>query len=253
MRAAVHSGHFHADEVFAVAVLRMIHPDLEIVRTRVPETYNLMDFRLDVGQKYDPKTGDFDHHQTEGAGVRENGIPYATVGLVWKHFGDKLVDNGAAFRYVDEKLIQPIDAGDNGMTTYEVTHSEPFKISDIIELYNPDWQSEEDSNEQFEKAVEFAVDIINRVIERANGIGKADAYVEKAVEDCDGDIIILDRNDTSVFTGKIRSLVFPDCFFSPFKNVSIFTLPGLISVSMKGPMGAKVSKPFALMNWISFL
>ncbi len=65
-------------------------------------------------------------------------------------------------------------------------------------------------------------------------------------------VIIFDRNETIVLTGKIRSLVFPDCFFSPFKNVSIFTLQGLISVSMKGPMGAKESKPFALVNCTSF-
>ena len=34
MIAATHDGRFHADEIFALAVLNLIFPDLELVRSR---------------------------------------------------------------------------------------------------------------------------------------------------------------------------------------------------------------------------
>ena len=52
-RAATHSGGFHADDVFALAVLRIVHPDLEIVRTRDPEVLAAADYRVDVGGRDD--------------------------------------------------------------------------------------------------------------------------------------------------------------------------------------------------------
>ena len=34
MKASTHDGRFHADEIFALAVLNIVFPDLEIVRSR---------------------------------------------------------------------------------------------------------------------------------------------------------------------------------------------------------------------------
>src|SRR3712207_7557428 len=58
-----HPGNFHADDVFAVAVLQLVHGELEVVRTRDPELHAAADVRIDVGGRHDPATGDFDHHQ----------------------------------------------------------------------------------------------------------------------------------------------------------------------------------------------
>ena len=87
MRVATHPGTFHADDVFAVAVLSLVHDDLEIVRTRDDARVAAADVRVDLGGRSDPSTGDFDHHQRGGAGERENGIWYASFGLVWREFG----------------------------------------------------------------------------------------------------------------------------------------------------------------------
>jgi uncharacterized UPF0160 family protein len=39
MKASTHDGRFHADEIFALAVLKLIYPDLEIVRSRDENVY----------------------------------------------------------------------------------------------------------------------------------------------------------------------------------------------------------------------
>jgi len=132
MIIATHNGPFHADDVFGVAILQLIHPNATIVRTRDPDELAKADIRLDVGKKYDPETGDFDHHQQEGAGARKNGIPYASSGLIWKHYGMQLVESQEAFDHIDEKIIQPMDASDIGVDTYEVKSVGPYTVSAII-------------------------------------------------------------------------------------------------------------------------
>src|SRR4051795_4982893 len=84
MKVATHSGSFHADDVFALATLGLLGDPLEVVRTRDPKVMAACDARIDVGFRSDPATGDFDHHQREGAGARPNGIRYASFGLVWR-------------------------------------------------------------------------------------------------------------------------------------------------------------------------
>ena len=63
MIASTHDGRFHADEIFALAVLNLIFPDLEIVRSRDENVYKNADIIVDVGHVYDPDNLIFDHHQ----------------------------------------------------------------------------------------------------------------------------------------------------------------------------------------------
>ncbi|MGL4369840.1 MAG: MYG1 family protein, partial [Spirochaetota bacterium] len=111
---AVHDGTFHADDVFAVAILYLLKSDLEIVRTRDEEMLSRADMRIDVGGKHSIATGDFDHHMPKGCGSRKNGIPYAACGLIWKHFGTLLCPSETAWDHIDRQLIQAIDAVDSG-------------------------------------------------------------------------------------------------------------------------------------------
>ena len=64
-----HAGKFHADDVFATALLQIIRPDIRITRGFVvPDDFD--------GIVYDIGFGMFDHHQ-EPREYRANGIPYA--------------------------------------------------------------------------------------------------------------------------------------------------------------------------------
>jgi len=190
-KVATHSGSFHADDVFAMAILRLCFDDVKVIRTRDPDEFNAADMRVDVGMKYDPKTHDYDHHQPEGAGERYD-VPYAAAGLVWKHFGRDLTENDDAFEYVEQKIIMPIDAADNGVSTFEVTSIAPFTIQDAIKVLNPGWTDTRGVDTLFDEAVGIATMILKKTIERANGLVKADKLVREAIKNSPKDYVILE-------------------------------------------------------------
>lgn len=194
VRVATHDGQFHADEVFAVAILRMVYDEVDVVRTREADIYSKADMRVDVGLKNSPETDDYDHHQMGGAGKRGNGIPYASAGLVWRHFGMKLVDSEDAFRLIDDMLMAPLDAGDNGVSTYEAKTVNPFLLSDVIEAYNPLWNEDRDSDIAFEEAVNLAMSLMTRIIRKAHSIVAAGRIVDSAERFEGGRIIVLEES-----------------------------------------------------------
>jgi uncharacterized UPF0160 family protein len=118
-----HSGGFHADELLSSVILTRLFPQAQIVRSRDPQWITPADDRIiyDVGGAYDAQTAIFDHHQ-RGAPVREDGQPFSSFGLIWKHFGRDylaaldipavhLETVHAAF---DKGFVLPIDLLDNG-------------------------------------------------------------------------------------------------------------------------------------------
>lgn len=118
-----HSGGFHADELLSSAVLTRLFPNAEIVRSRAPEWITPGANRIiyDVGGAYDAEAGIFDHHQ-RGAPLRDDGQPFSSFGLIWKHFGhDYLAAIGLPDAHIqpvyaglDESFVLPIDLLDNG-------------------------------------------------------------------------------------------------------------------------------------------
>ncbi|MEN9626040.1 MAG: hypothetical protein RL557_368 [archaeon] len=179
---ATHHGVFHTDELVACAVLRMIFSKIRIIRTRDPSIFVKTDLRVDVGRKYDPATNDYDHHQESFLLKRENGIPYASAGLIWKHFGRKLVNSQKAFEHIDKKIMQPIDALDNGMQIYEKKIAEPYTLQKIIDIFNPPWKEKKrDPNKAFEDALKIIIVILKKEIAIANSLDEAEQKIEKAV------------------------------------------------------------------------
>ena len=73
-----HNGIFHADEVVACAILCLINSNssVQILRSRDYEMLKYCDLCVDIGG------GIFDHHQAGFNKTRENGIKYASAGLV---------------------------------------------------------------------------------------------------------------------------------------------------------------------------
>lgn len=179
MIIATHNGPFHADDVFAIAILKLIYPDAEVIRTRDETLLTQADMRVDVGVKYDPSTNDFDHHQ--GAPLRENGIPYASAGLVWKHYGEQLIDKELLDR-IDKRLFQGMDATDNGVAFPLLNDSiEPYTMSSMVDAFNPQW-NENQAQDHFSQAVELAQRIIKREIIRVQSHQAADNIVREALQ-----------------------------------------------------------------------
>lgn len=196
-RIVTHDGGFHADDAFAVASL-LLHTggNAEVVRTRDPQVIAAGDFVADVGGEYDVARNRFDHHQPGGAGVRTNGIPYAAFGLVWKKFGAALSGSPEIAARIDLKLVQPIDAADNGIQlgTYEGAPAFPYVIQNAVFAFEPSWNEKDRSLDMgFTEAREFAQRILEREIIHAHDAALGEERVRAAYEAAeDKRIIVLD-------------------------------------------------------------
>ncbi len=138
LTAVTHNGKFHADEVFATAVLRHIYPDLIVRRSRDPEVIESGDFVYDVGGVYDHEARRYDHHQN-GALKRQDGLTRSAFGLIWLHYGKEYCEGDeGVWNLIDKRLVRGIDAGDNGESRVVQDPRAPeFDISQVIELLNP--------------------------------------------------------------------------------------------------------------------
>jgi len=200
MRVATHPGTFHADDVFAVAALELVHGPLEVVRTRDAEVQAACDLRVDVGHRSDPETGDFDHHQRGGAGERPNGIRYASFGLVWRAYGERLAGSAEAAAAIDERLVQGVDANDTGQTISQplVDNVRPMTVSGVVAAMNPHWDEELEPAEEdarFVQAVALARGILEREIASSASFARAQRLVREAIRRADDPRIIeLERN-----------------------------------------------------------
>lgn len=201
-RIVTHSGSFHTDEIFAVAALKLYLKDepVEIVRSRDPEVIATGDYVLDVGGEDDPAADRFDHHQTGGAGQRDNGIPYACFGLIWKEYGEQVCDGDAEVaQMVDAKLVQPIDAPDNGVSLTGPSEYDgvyPYFIQSAVNIFKPTWrESSADIDATFDRLVSVATTLLQREIRVAADKIAGGRLVEEAYQASeDKQVIRLDKD-----------------------------------------------------------
>ena len=169
-----HGGKFHADDVFSTALLRILRPDIQITRGfTVPDNFD--------GIVFDIGGGMFDHH-SEPRETRPNGVPYAAFGLLWRVLGPGLVGEHQA-RLLDENFVQPLDLNDNT--------GEQNSLADAIGSFNPVWDSGDDPDACFWKAVPFAKAVLENEIAAANAVNRADAAVQRAYKNAKDGIVVL--------------------------------------------------------------
>ncbi len=188
-KMVTHSGSFHADDIFACATLSLYlkkkRIPFSVTRTRDEALIETADYVFDVGGIYDPEKNHFDHHQMGGAGKRENDIPYAAFGLVWKKFGPLLCENQTIVDDIDRRLVQGIDAIDNGIS---ISESLPCGVYDyglygIISAHQNTWKEALDDKKQYEsfmKLVSFFEGVLAREIEKT----KHHLEMLDIIEDC---------------------------------------------------------------------
>jgi uncharacterized UPF0160 family protein len=221
-----HSGKFHADDVWAVAVLNIVFPGCELVRTRDQKRIETADFAVDVGGVWEPKAGRFDHHQKGFSGARQSGVVYASAGLVWKEHGARCVTllaqahaghalaprDAQDFAYaIDSDLVQYLDMSDTG-----AARNAPgsYGLSAVISGFNPNWIDEERAGSvaamdevrlrQFRRAMEFITDVlVNQVKYRVGSMLAAD-QVRHAERLEDGRLLLL-KNGALPWTSIVRN------------------------------------------------
>lgn len=185
-----HSGEFHADDVFAVAILSFLK-EIKLTRTRDIGASNDDTIIVDVGGRYDGKRY-FDHHQGLKE-KRDNGSSYASAGLIWMHYGKEILEKNnlqcknEVFEVVDE-LMSKIDADDNGETETE------SEISKLIAEFNPNIIEELSSYDScFIEAVMFARKIIENKIKTAENKNREYEEIKKEMEITKGNTVFLKK------------------------------------------------------------
>ena len=191
-----HSGSFHPDDVFAVATLQLVlrDQDVHIVRSRDESVISTCEWIVDVGGVYDPEVQRFDHHQP-GAPVRENGIPYAAFGLIWQHVGTKLCGSVEVAAKLEEQLVQPIDAGDNGINLYTINEYKvkPYELYQVVHLFAPPWGTGGSKDEAFLKAVGWAQGLLEQAINQQRAFVAMEEIVEHTYQtSSDKQILVFD-------------------------------------------------------------
>ncbi len=172
--ALTHNGRFHTDDVFSAALLKILNPAISIMRMpAVPPNFK--------GLVFDLSDGEYDHHSTN-LKYRENGVPYASLGLLWKKFGPSLVGEDAA-RTFDESFIQPLDTQDN--------YGGNNMLCRAITQANPKWDSSDDPDECFFKAVDIAIFILQNEIESMKSTEHAAQIVREALAEQRNGIVTL--------------------------------------------------------------
>lgn len=163
-----HNGKFHPDDVLACAILCALYSNMSIwiLRTRDSEMFAQCDICVDIGG------GKFDHHQSGFNQSRENGIQYASAGLVWKAYGKELIhlllkkyfpeancDTDSIFEAFDASCIALVDCEDNGIKIE--THCFSF-----ISSFLPLWFSK-DFDEQFHQVLLTTIAVLEQLLKTA--------------------------------------------------------------------------------------
>jgi uncharacterized UPF0160 family protein len=225
MDIVTHSGKFHADDAWAVAVLHILFPERDIVRTRDPATIEAAAFAVDVGGIWEPSSGRFDHHQKGFSGARSSGVPYASAGLVWREYGTQCVsalaaahaghqlseDKAREIAYgIDGDIVQYLDLSDVG-----AAKNAPggYGLSAVISGFNPNWLDEQRLGyggetdayrlSQFRRAMAFLTDVMINAVKYRVGAMLAVEQVRQSEVIEDGKVLLL-KNGALPWTQVVR-------------------------------------------------
>lgn len=192
---SVHSGTFHSDDVFCGALARLINPDCEIHRVRS------VDFETNIENGIiaaDIGFGPFDHHQKDTP-YRDDGIKHCGASRMWLeyaytaiHKADESVSDADclfAARKIYDGVLKTIAALDNGDPDFPTVS---FSIVEAVEGFRPTWNSDEDSDTCYLKAVDFMKQILINEIRRGVAESRAGLNVAACMEQSSDQILVLD-------------------------------------------------------------
>ncbi|MCF2447723.1 MYG1 family protein [Dyadobacter sp. CY345] len=177
-KVITHDTAFHADEVMAVALLRHAGFQFKVIRSRNPTLLadSLADPEvvvLDVGGIYDPLMLNFDHHQDASM--------MSAAGLIYDHFKNSICPKEAQPFFGN--FIASIDAIDtNRDNIFAVWNTLPMgfrNTSSIIGGFNREINDPAIQDEQFQKAVDFTMEIIKNEVHKAVKKAKSEADYSK--------------------------------------------------------------------------
>ncbi len=180
-KVITHDTTFHADDVFAVAMLGMVNPNFELIRTRDSEILaagmaDPLAVVLDVGGVYNPQMLNFDHHQDVEL--------MSAAGLIFEHFKSDICPEEAQPFFAE--FVRAIDLIDtnrgNIYATWDLLPTGFRNVSSIIGGFNRDVTDAQSQFNRFGQALVFACVIIGNEIFAAQAKATFEAeYAQREV------------------------------------------------------------------------
>lgn len=161
-----HDGIFHTDEVLAVALIqyacKALGKKFEVVRSRDFSTLSNCSLRVDVGGKYSPETGDFDHHH-------DKSLPSA-FGLVYQDLMLMCPLNDMSEPFFAE-FVTGVSIMDTNPTSVTLPEQPVRNLSQIVSGFN---NLKKNQDVQFSLAVSVAALILENEFRSAQEKGQAE-------------------------------------------------------------------------------
>ena len=175
-----HDGVFHADEVFATALIKLAAKSnnnnenkIEVIRTRNPKMLQ-EHLELENSIVIDVGNSEFDHHQElKYNTINGEEVPMSSFGLVHKKF----LELGLIMFDKDlQSLVVEVDKADNGVA--------PSTVSTLIRTFTPNWNDKSDTamDDAFKKAVKFAKGILKNMLEKTNSSLLAEEIIKDEIQ-----------------------------------------------------------------------
>lgn len=216
--AATHSGSFHADDVFAFAILKAAkNGAVQLTRSRDAAVWDAAQVVFDVGNVYDPSRGRYDHHMRDKP-LRDSGEAYSSAGLIWRDYGRDAIARLAPaatagqieiiWTKMDAGLIRDIDLMDNG-----AMQRHPGHFSTVLETFCPTFaETGADEDGCYHQAVALADQVLARAVAQGFAAAQAqDAVAAAAAQAEDPRIVVLDTRlpwDDAVFDLGLDSVLY---------------------------------------------
>lgn len=225
-KLVTHQNGFHADDVMAYAILQEVltrrGETWEITRTRDRAIIDAADIVFDVGEEYDPVRNRYDHHQKGRAGARDNGVLYASAGLIWKHFGRELCSNADVWQMVDKQMIQLLDASDSGQDylSLKFPDSGYTNLSSHIGSFEPTMFEKKPPEillDCFENAAQFARGVLQRLVHNYEGVSRAFQEASDIYRNANDKQILVFQKNYERQTWKSLA-IYPEIIFAVYPN-----------------------------------
>ncbi|MDP6932481.1 MAG: MYG1 family protein [Myxococcota bacterium] len=172
---ATHSGPFHADDVLAIALLRVfLDENLRVVRSRRPEDWKRADIVLDVGGVFAPDQRRFDHHQVAYTGA----LSSAGMVLDWLEREQKVTPHLAS--HLRSRLVDYVDEVDNGRVAPDPALP---CFSSLVAACSQGAGHVDDHDAAFLRVATFSAQVVRGLTQAFQDARAARSIVERAMED----------------------------------------------------------------------
>ena len=213
----VHGGCFHADDIACVALLKLVHNEVNVVRKfKVDVNTETADYVLDIGRmdKVTDSQVFLDHHQ--GPEIIDNTqVKHCAFSKLVERMLD--ADDVVFRKHLFNALVLPISAQDNGQNGAELgLMPSPLTFVNAMTL---SWKDDQKlSDQRFNEVVDMAMVVIKNIIKNVKDKVEAINEVTYALNRAEGGVMTLSRflpwTDTVVEYNdgfpKIKLVVFPN-------------------------------------------